>query len=285
MALLELMIFTLTLLFEGGSSGESINVFHHCEQDATLPCKGPLSYGPQGCSSVSWLYNRDSDITFWEVRQENVIAQSGRGDRLRLNPDCSLVVRNITTEDVGRYTCRQNENTYYDVIVHLNILTVRLDPAVSDQRRDGEVQLKCTLFRYKGITQCRNNGLRWLDESWIELKEGVQKYFRRGDCLSRLTVKLQNGSSRRFSCQYVNRNNKVEIEAGYTPGFKDPGPALTPVPAPDPVSDSGPVPEHGPDLTFVIVGVLLGVLLLLVVSSVVLLKHRRGGAKVTEGQH
>ncbi|XP_074541603.1 uncharacterized protein LOC141802088 [Halichoeres trimaculatus] len=268
MALLKFIIFALTLMVQGGSSPESIYVFYHPEQDATLQCEGPSSSRPQGCSDVSWLYNRIRSETIQEVKGGNFMSGSGRGDRLTLNPDCSLVIRSITVEDVGLYTCRRGNDDYYDVNVYLSTLTVRLDPDVSEGRTEGEVKLECTLFRYEGLPGCKFNSLRWLDDSGFELTKGVQKFSRGTDCLSDLTVKLESRSSRRFICQSVNRDNKVEIQAEYTAGFKGPGPALTP--APDP--------------TFIIVGVLLGVLLLLVVTSAVLIKHRRRGVKGTEGQ-
>ncbi|XP_074540843.1 uncharacterized protein LOC141801624 [Halichoeres trimaculatus] len=220
MALLKFVIFTLTLLVQGGSSQESIDVFYHPGQDATLPCEGPSTSQPQDCPRISWLHCRNSSKTIREVKEGNIMSQSGRGARLTLNPDCSLVIRSITVEDVGLYACRRGKDDSYDVNVYLNILRVRLDPAVSEGRTDGEVKLECTLFRYEGLPGCRFNGLRWLDDSGFELTEGVQKFSRGADCLSDLTVKLENGSSRRFICQFVNRANKVEIQAELTAGLK-----------------------------------------------------------------
>ena len=46
---------------------------------------------------------------------------SARAARLSLDTDCSLIINNITAEDVGRYTCRHRpkEDTY----VYLSIMT------------------------------------------------------------------------------------------------------------------------------------------------------------------
>lgn len=43
------------------------------------------------------------------------------------------------------------------------------------------------------------------------------KFHGQKNCVSSLTVKLQSGHNRRYTCQLVDEKNNVEIEADYTP--------------------------------------------------------------------
>uniref|UniRef100_A0A3Q3EHF0 Ig-like domain-containing protein n=1 Tax=Labrus bergylta TaxID=56723 RepID=A0A3Q3EHF0_9LABR len=87
------------------------------DQDVTLPC-GIKNQPPQ-CSRMSWLYNRDTSQTLTEASREKINEESLRADRLSLDSDCSLVIKHITAEDVGRYTCRLEQQLEFDVNVYL----------------------------------------------------------------------------------------------------------------------------------------------------------------------
>ncbi|XP_044025130.1 uncharacterized protein LOC122863074 [Siniperca chuatsi] len=254
MSLLELfLIFVLQL--EAGVSGV-LPLYKVPGHDVTLPCASASS-SDTTCSMVSWLYNRDRSQTFSEVANGNVVKSSARAARLSLDTSCSLVLNNITAEDAGRYTCRQD--TDQDVWIHLDVLTISPSPPDADPKRDGEVTLECSLLRYSG--SCQQNIIRWVDETGtVLLGEGVgYKFLGQMNCVSVLTVKHQSGHNRRYSCQFVNKENNVEIEADYTPVFTDPT----------------------FDQTYIIIGAVVGVVIVLVVIAVVLIKYRKR-AKVIE---
>uniref|UniRef100_A0A3Q3EHD1 Ig-like domain-containing protein n=1 Tax=Labrus bergylta TaxID=56723 RepID=A0A3Q3EHD1_9LABR len=214
MARLELII-VFALLFEVRSDNrEHLYRFYHPDQDVTLPC-GIKNQPPQ-CSRMSWLYNRDSSHTLIEASRGKIEKTSLRADRLSLDSNCSLVIKHITAEDVGFYTCRLEQQFEFDVNVFLSLLTVSQLPADSDQTRNSEVTLECSLLRYIDGRPCQPNGLHWLDETGTEVTEGVQKLSRGTDCVSHLKVKNQSGDNRKFTCQFVQRN-KVEIQADYPP--------------------------------------------------------------------
>ena len=48
---------------------------------------------------------------------------SVRAVRLSLHTSCSLIIKNITAEDAGRYTCRQGEDVHTDISTYLSVLT------------------------------------------------------------------------------------------------------------------------------------------------------------------
>ncbi|KAM6992206.1 uncharacterized protein LKV04_008262 [Tautogolabrus adspersus] len=141
---------------------------------------------------------------------------SPRADRLSLDSDCSWVMKRITAEDVGVYTCRLNNTYEFDVGVCLSVLTVSQLPAHSDQTRNSEVTLECSLLRYDDSCPCRSNGLRWVDETGTEVTEGVNKFSRNADWVSQLMVKNESGDNRKVTCQFV-QEDKVEIQADYAP--------------------------------------------------------------------
>ncbi|XP_049895862.1 uncharacterized protein LOC126387377, partial [Epinephelus moara] len=204
-----------------GISGTPTDRYYRAGNDATLPC-ATASTSITTCSTFTWLYNCNQYQTFTEVQNGNVVKSSARAARLSVDTDCSLVINNVTAEDVGFYTCRQGSNTSQDVVVYLNVLTISPSQPDTDPKRDGEVTLECSLSRYSDHGPCPQNSVRWVDETGaVLLGEGVgYKFLRQTSCVSALTVKHQSGNNRKYTCQFVD-NNKVEIEADYTPDFTE----------------------------------------------------------------
>lgn len=88
--------------------------------DVILPCSS-ASLSNTTCSIIKWFFYKDRDHTVTEVTSGKVQENSARAARLSLNPDCSLVINNITAEDAGLYTCYQDEYHYVDI--YLSVLT------------------------------------------------------------------------------------------------------------------------------------------------------------------
>ncbi|XP_041660868.1 collagen alpha-1(XII) chain-like [Cheilinus undulatus] len=216
MALLE-VIFAVGLLFEVVNSQEKIYRILQPEQDATLPCGSPSSSGPLQCSDISWLYNRDPSETVMEASSGEVKQTSSRADRLSLDSNCSLVIKRVTAEDVGLYMCRRGDSDPYDVNVYLSLFTVFPTLTHSDPRSPNDPRLECSLLRYRGLSSCQPNSLRWVDETGAVITDGVTESSRDADCFSDLNVTHQISNNGKFSCQSVNEENNVEIQADYTP--------------------------------------------------------------------
>ncbi|XP_049445414.1 uncharacterized protein LOC125896689 isoform X3 [Epinephelus fuscoguttatus] len=209
------------LQFQAGISGTTTYLYYRAGDDATLPC-ATASPSDTTCSTFIWLYNCNQYQTFIEVQNGNVVKSSARAARLSVDTGCSLVINNVTAEDVGHYTCRQGRSTDHDAVVYLNVLTISPSPPDADPKRDGEVTLECSLLRYRSLGPCPQNSVRWVNETGaVLLGEGVgYKFLRQTECVSALTVKRQSGNNRKYTCQFVD-NNKVEIEADYTPDFTE----------------------------------------------------------------
>ncbi|XP_078030156.1 uncharacterized protein LOC117271233 [Epinephelus lanceolatus] len=215
------LILIFVLQFQAGISGTATYLYYRAGDDATLPC-ATASPSDTTCSTFIWLNIRNHFPLSAEVLNGNVVKSSARAARLSVDTGCSLVINNVTAEDVGHYTCRQGRSIDHDAFVYLNVLTISPSPPDADPKRDGEVTLQCSLSRYRSLGPCPQNSVRWLDETGAVLSgEGVgYKFLRQTECVSALTVKRQSGNNRKYTCQFVD-NNKVEIEADYTPDFTE----------------------------------------------------------------
>ncbi|CAI5684475.1 unnamed protein product [Oreochromis niloticus] len=73
--------------------------------DVTLPCKNMIQ-GQHNCISTTWLFSdSSSSVSLFELGQNKEAKR--KSDRLSLSADCSLVIKKVTDQDVGRYSCRQ----------------------------------------------------------------------------------------------------------------------------------------------------------------------------------
>lgn len=77
------------------------------EHDVTLPCKN-LIHDQHKCKSTTWLFSDSGSTTIiFENGQIHKDTQT-KSDRLNVKKkNCSLVIKKVSVEDVGRYICRQ----------------------------------------------------------------------------------------------------------------------------------------------------------------------------------
>ncbi|XP_063350748.1 uncharacterized protein LOC134642727 [Pelmatolapia mariae] len=220
--------------------------------DVIMPCDNV----PDTCSMVIWAYSKHESQTINMVHNGIVEKNSAQAARLSLHSNCSLSINNITAEDAGQYFCRPEGTADQDTTVYLNILTISAFPSDADPMEDGNVTLECSLFRYYTISPCEQNSMRWVDETGsVLLDRGVKNTGR--TCVSLLTVKLQSGNKKRYTCQFED-NNTVKIEAHYTPVLID----------------------STPNKAFIIIGAVMLMLVVAIIAAV-FIKYRRH-AKVTE---
>ncbi|XP_025754850.1 uncharacterized protein LOC109194767 [Oreochromis niloticus] len=73
--------------------------------DVTLPCKNVIQ-GQHNCGSTDWIFSdSSSSVELFDLGQNKEVKPES--DRLSLSADCSLVIKKVTDQDVGHYTCRQ----------------------------------------------------------------------------------------------------------------------------------------------------------------------------------
>ncbi|XP_040017018.2 uncharacterized protein LOC120808275 isoform X1 [Gasterosteus aculeatus] len=218
-----LLLFILTSqlqIQEVTSRTTDVSLYSRSGQDVFLSCLN-TSPGDTTCSLVSWIYSMDQIQSSFVVKEGKVERRFAQGSRLSLDTRCSLVIRNVTAEDVGGYTCRQGQDVNRDEQVSLSVMTVSPSEAGSDPGGVGEVTLRCTVRRPPGFF-CLVGSLRWRDEAGTELRaEGTGRtLLRQTCCVSMVTVRRQAGPNRKYTCQFVDAEG-IAIRADYTPDFSD----------------------------------------------------------------
>ena len=76
--------------------------------EATLSCENVMT-DQDKCDGTSWLFRGSTNTAAVELIDHGQIGEKAKAksDRLSLTADCSLVIKKVTVEDAGYFTCRQ----------------------------------------------------------------------------------------------------------------------------------------------------------------------------------
>ncbi|XP_042247142.1 uncharacterized protein LOC121882766, partial [Thunnus maccoyii] len=110
--------------------------------EVTLHCENVLKDQDE-CNSTTWIFNesRRTAVELIELGQIGEEAKA-KSDRLSVTANCSLVIKNVTVEDVGRYSCRQfksGQQQGQDSQVDLSVVTM------TEYMDNNEVTLNCSV--------------------------------------------------------------------------------------------------------------------------------------------
>lgn len=77
-------------------------------QKVTLPCVNRKDF-QDNCQSITWSFSVSGNTASWPMFGDEMERKITRAkfDRQSLSANCSVVIKKVTYEDVGRYTCRQ----------------------------------------------------------------------------------------------------------------------------------------------------------------------------------
>ncbi|XP_028996995.1 uncharacterized protein LOC114849579 isoform X2 [Betta splendens] len=126
--------------------------------DVSFPCNNLIPDQSQ-CNTTTWLYSVSGPalvelVTLGKIREND----ASKSNRLSLTENCSLVIKQITDQDAGRYTCRQYNKSGrqqgVDAAVDLSVVTL------TQHEHDDEVTLNCHVWTN---SQCRHT-VKWLFE-------------------------------------------------------------------------------------------------------------------------
>ncbi|XP_078030143.1 uncharacterized protein LOC144466549 isoform X2 [Epinephelus lanceolatus] len=125
--------------------------------DVTLPCEN-VTHNQNECENTNWLFSGAGNTPSVELVNLGRIVENAKSERLSVTADCSLVIKKVTHEDVGRYSCRQFRSGRQhgeDAQVYLSVVTMEED------KDNDNVTLSCSVSTYGWCTQRMN----WLFNS------------------------------------------------------------------------------------------------------------------------
>ncbi|XP_054475017.1 uncharacterized protein LOC129107540 [Anoplopoma fimbria] len=167
---MTLFVILLLLQFTAASGQTLSSVTTRAGDNVTLSCNNVIK-NQDKCKSTTWLYSRYPGETAKELVnlgkvKDNVISKA-KSSRLSLTSNCSLVIRNVTTDDVGVYTCRQfisGQKQGPDAQVVLSVINME------GTNTTDTVSLFCSVLIYD---QCEHT-VEWLyegDKSDVETSQ------------------------------------------------------------------------------------------------------------------
>ncbi|KAI2666746.1 Contactin-3 [Labeo rohita] len=220
LCLLGLII--LSSLLTGTSGVDETHVFISSGENVHLPCRKAYP----GCKVTTWNYiNRHSTevgLIGLGIKKKN----TARHERLSLESDCSLNIKNITKEDYGLYTCQQSVNGQHyqeaDACVYLHVLHVSSSSSQTEISAGSSVTLSCQLYSFAGVScddWIRSEGIQlfWVNQAGVKLMSSDSKYHISppGHCIRTLTTTLLNeDDNREWRCE-VTQGNQLKTSVTY----------------------------------------------------------------------
>ncbi|XP_064183511.1 titin-like isoform X3 [Anguilla rostrata] len=150
-----------------------------------------------------------------KVRDEN----QEKSGKLRVGPNCSLHMNNLTTADVGQYYCRlyHNKNDYEDAsVINLSLLNVFASSPVTELKIGSTVTLVCELHSPGSCG--KSVRVSWVSETGVPL-QGNRHKLSESECSSGLTVTLEHSErNMKWRCQ-LTEEGKLKASHSYTTSF------------------------------------------------------------------
>ncbi|XP_039455206.1 uncharacterized protein LOC120433265 isoform X3 [Oreochromis aureus] len=199
----------LMLQLTGAHSGDLLLSFTVRDGDkVTLPCKNVIN-NHLNCDTTTWLFIDSRGKAAVELVNLGQIKEKAKSDRLSVTAECSLVIKKVTAEDVGRYTCRQfrgnpGKQQGLDAVVHLSVVIV------TEQKKADQLTLNCSVQVYG---RCKYK-VKWIHNS-VALDRDHSKFkTSQSSCSATVTfLKLQYSqiSSSDFKCNITTEENKKQL--------------------------------------------------------------------------
>ncbi|XP_028461424.1 uncharacterized protein LOC114573426 isoform X2 [Perca flavescens] len=130
--------------------------------EVTLPCEHVID-GQKG-NSTTWVFSELENTPKVVLIGRGRITENAKADRLSVTEKCSLVIKKVTEEDAGLYTCRQfnksGQQQGEDALVELSIVTM------TEHNSADDVTLHCFVSTYE---RCQHT-VKWLFQSkYVEI--------------------------------------------------------------------------------------------------------------------
>ncbi|XP_077093978.1 uncharacterized protein LOC143746104 isoform X2 [Siphateles boraxobius] len=224
LCLLGLII--LSSLLTGTSGVDDDHVFISSGVNVSLSCNNNNALSD--CKSkTTWIYSSFSHTGTVELITLGIMKKDKeRHERLSLESDCSLNIKNVTGEDYGSYSCQQYVNGQKqgtDARVFLHVLHVSMSPSSSSSSSSQteispgrSVTLSCQLYSGTGFScddRVSSEGfeLLWVNQAGVDLKTDsryqILSSSHQHHCIITLTTTLlKEDNNREWRCQLTHRN-------------------------------------------------------------------------------
>ncbi|XP_028460447.1 uncharacterized protein LOC114572865 [Perca flavescens] len=146
----------LMLLFQFRAAAGKYHSFTvRVGDEVTLSCED-VTCDQHKYNRTTWLFSGSGNtVTLLELGQIQEEAKA-KSDRLNVTENCSLVIKKVTEEDAGRYTCRQfnrsGEKHHSGDTVDLSVVTL------TEQQNNDTVTFNCSVSTHE---QCRHFKVQW----------------------------------------------------------------------------------------------------------------------------
>ncbi|XP_040921016.1 uncharacterized protein LOC121200037 isoform X2 [Toxotes jaculatrix] len=183
------LILILVLQFTAAVTGQHPSHFLVRDGDeATLSCENVKGDGDE-CDLTNWLFTVSGNTLFLGLDAHGQAGEKAKSDRFSIAAKCSLVIKKVTAEDVGVYTCRQIKSGQTDdAHVHLSVVTM------TERQGSDEVTFSCSVLTREF---CRHT-VKWLYEGKT-VDEGKKTQLQ-SDCSATVT----------FPSSYLNQKPKYD---------------------------------------------------------------------------
>ncbi|XP_026196669.1 uncharacterized protein LOC113149054 isoform X2 [Anabas testudineus] len=168
---IQMSLFLILMLPFTVTTGQYLYFTVSDGDDVTLPC-GNVINDQNKCDSTTWLFSglrNSAAVSLFELGQIHRDVVKSKSDRLSVTENCSLVIKKVTDEDVGRYTCRQfisGQQQGGDSVVELSVVTI------TEQKNNKMFNLSCSVLTRD---ECRHT-VEWLneaDDEDVEIQKSV----------------------------------------------------------------------------------------------------------------
>ncbi|XP_026174222.1 uncharacterized protein LOC113137077 isoform X9 [Mastacembelus armatus] len=168
--------------------------------DVTLSC-GHVKSDQDKCDKTDWVFKYEGQSRAVDIIKQGQIPKS-KSDRLSVTENCSLVLKKVTVEDVGLYTCRQFDTSGRqqgpESVVVLTVVTM------TEQKLHDKVTFSCQVFRH---VHCHQS-VKWLfqDKDVDQNNKDFQKS--QTDCYATVTFLdshfIYSSRFKLFKCEVTN---------------------------------------------------------------------------------
>ncbi|XP_026174234.1 uncharacterized protein LOC113137078 isoform X2 [Mastacembelus armatus] len=200
-------LFVMLLIDFPATTGQVsfININVRDGDDVTLSC-GHVKSDQDKCHSVSWLFNYPGRPETIEIithgQTKKTMISKSKSDRLSVTENCSLVLKKVTVEDVGLYTCRQFDTSGQqqgpDSVVDLSVVTM------TEQKLHDKVTFSCQVF----ISVHCDQSVKWLFQDKDVDQNNKELQTSQTDCYATVTFLdshfIYSSRFKLFKCEVTN---------------------------------------------------------------------------------